>query len=474
MTRPNIVFLLTDDQGPWAVPWLMPELQMPNLASMAQRGTTFNNFYCASPVCSPARASLLTGRMPSGHGIHDWLIGERHPQAHPDEYLEDVTTLPAVLAGAGYTCALAGKWHVGDSRRPAAGYTSWYAHRYGGGPYYDAPIWSENGEATTEPEYFTTAVSRQAVDFIRSYNNDAPFFLHICTTAPHDPWDENNHPDDLLDLYTDCEFPSVPRPERHPWTTPRKTDFEEAFNDPQTSLKGYCASLTGVDRLLGEVRQALAEKGLEENTVLIYMADNGFSCGHHGVWGKGNGTYPLNFWENSVRVPLVIEIPPALADQINLPDEVDDHVSALSFFPTVCDIAGVTAPADPRRVGQSLVAQGQYRQPDAPVAVYDEYGGGRMIRYQQWKYITRYEGPTELYDLKQDPNEETNLAGQPDYAAIETQLHERLQTWFATVTTPQHDAWEQPVRGFGQIHPNWRSRGEAAYEQGNVSRDGVR
>ncbi|MDO5722553.1 MAG: sulfatase-like hydrolase/transferase [Actinomycetaceae bacterium] len=470
--RPNIVFVLTDDQGPWAVPWKMPELQMPNLSQMAQRGTVFNNFYCTSPVCSPARASLLTGRMPSAHGVNDWLVGTRHPQARPDIYLDDVTLLPAVLAGAGYRCALTGKWHVGESREPAPGFVSWYAHQYGGGPYYDAPIWDEEGNPTTEPEYFTNAVAARAVDFIRDYDSEDPFFLFVATTAPHDPWDASNHPDELLDLYADCDFPSVPREEPHPWVEPRAEHFAHAFADPEPSLRGYCASLTGVDRLMGQIQQALSQRDFTENTVVIYMADNGFSCGHHGIWGKGNGTWPLNFFENSVRVPMVIDIPASLRERFEFPAQVDDHVSAASFFPTICDLAGVQPPVDPLRAGVSLLQDGKYRGCADPVGVFDEYGGGRMVRSGQWKLVERFDGPTELYDLDADPEEKRNLAGQAAYEDVQQRLSQVLRSWFGAHETAQHSGWELPVSGLGQIHPNWRSRGDEAFVQGGSCNDG--
>lgn len=600
--RPNIVFILTDDQGPWAVPWEMPELQMPNLQQLADQGIVFQNYYCASPVCSPARASLLTGRMPSAHGIHDWLIGTRHPQAHPDQYLDDLLTLPQVLAGGGYTCGLSGKWHVGESCHPAPGFDYWYAHRFGGGTYYRAPIWDQGKEAE-EPEYFTYAVRDHALEFLRQRNRSKPFYLQICTTAPHDPWDKDNHPDQLLDLYKDCDFPSVPRPDRHQWSQVRP-DFDPAFENPQPFLQGYCASLTGVDQLIGQVRQELSAQGVAENTAIFYMADNGFSCGHHGIWGKGNGTYPLNFWENSVRVPFVAYLPPALrrtlATRLNsasdpdsaslpeaeshlplkpatlpsedecralrtsagpsgqdstlpveageeqvaaLPGVVEQHLSACGFFPTICELVQVSPPVDPLRAAPSqfayLLGDGEGVKPagnrpdsvrpgsddarqcsnrahqrsatgrqdaDAPdgntdmlsaaeladqaVVVFDEYGGGRMIRSGRWKYVARFQGPSELYDLQTDPDEENNLAielpdqpansqlraakqtdsefqtGQQTVRMVQQVLHQQLESWFAAHETAQHRAYDQPVRGYGQIHPNWRQRGQAAYQQG--------
>jgi len=145
--RPNILLFLTDDQGPWALPWITPELRMPALEEFASDAYVFTQMHTPSPVCSPARASILTGTMPSTHGVHDWLTGTRHPRAQADTYLDHLETLPQILQRSGYTCALSGKWHLGDSSKPAPGFSSWYAHRYGGGPYMGAPIWEDGHEA---------------------------------------------------------------------------------------------------------------------------------------------------------------------------------------------------------------------------------------------------------------------------------------------------------------------------------------
>src|SRR5699024_6944433 len=112
----------------------------PTLDRLAAEGTYLERFFCASPVCSPARASLLTGRMPSAHGVHDWLRLEGVDRPH-GTYLDGIPTLAGELNGAGYRCAMVGKWHVGYSHDPAPGYDYWYTHRLGGGSYFDAPIW---------------------------------------------------------------------------------------------------------------------------------------------------------------------------------------------------------------------------------------------------------------------------------------------------------------------------------------------
>ena len=131
--HPNIVFILTDDQGYWALGCNgNDEIITPNIDKLAEEGARFENFYCASPVCSPARASLLTGRIPSQHGVHDW-IREGNTGPNSIEYLKGMRGYTDDLADAGYQCALSGKWHLGNSIVPQKGFQLWYVHQRGGG-----------------------------------------------------------------------------------------------------------------------------------------------------------------------------------------------------------------------------------------------------------------------------------------------------------------------------------------------------
>ncbi|QQO78197.1 sulfatase-like hydrolase/transferase [Actinomyces sp. HMT897] len=478
--HPNVLVVLTDDQGPWAMSRTCPELVTPVLDDLVSRSTSFENYYCASPVCSPSRASLLTGRMPSAHGVHDWLVGERHPDAHEDDYLGGLTTLPQALEEAGYVCAMVGKWHVGSSKRPAPGFSYWYAHRLGGGPYYGAPVWTRDGRRAEEGRYLTDAIAEEACAFLRQATGGpagaqdattrSPFYLQVCFTAPHSPW-VDAHPRELTDLYADCDFPSVPREERHPWAR-ALDDFDDAWADPLPSLRGYAASLSGVDRALGAIFDELRECGAEQDTIIVYMSDNGFSTGHHGVWGKGNGTWPLNFWESSVRVPFLVHLPGQTQAR-----RVTAHASACTFLETVCELAGVSAPEDPLRVAGSVAGLVTGQVPDTPeasVVVYDEYGGGRMIRDGDLKLIERHVGPTELYDLAQDPQERENLASLPAYATVVSDLHAALEDWFAAHENAVDRAWERDVRGRGQVHPPRRGYDDArTYVPGGPSLDGI-
>jgi choline-sulfatase len=456
--RPNFVVILTDDQGPWAMSSSTPELVTPALDALVAEGIDLKNAFCASPVCSPARASLLTGRMPSAHGVHDWVRGEAYGLPDEDPYLAGLRTTPEVLAERGWTCGHAGKWHLGNSRDPAPGFSAWYAHRTGDGPYVGAPVWRHR-QPVAEPRYITEAITEEAVRFIEDNAAAAsPFYLQVNYTAPHSPW-VDQHPARYADVYADCDFASVPRQQPHPWFSWEPGPVSEAMRDPLPSLRGYFASLTAVDHGVGRLVTALQAAGVRENTCLVFTSDNGFSCGHHGIWGKGNGTWPLNMWEESVRVPFVISMPGQLAAGCS----ESGLVSACDLHPTLLDLAGVPTPDDPLAAGRSLVPwlSGQEPGPDS-VLVFDEYGGTRMVRTPDWKYVLRAgDAPNELYHLSDDPHETHDRVTDPACATIRDELRGILVDWFAAHNAAQRDAFARPVSGRGQVSPLWRERCDA-------------
>ena len=477
-TPPNVLLLVTDDQGAWALGSKMPELHTPTLDRLQREGMTFESFFCASPVCSPARASLTTGRMPSAHGIHDWIrpeglarSGSPTPPHEPDflDRTAGADSIVAMLSREGYRCGMVGKWHVGSSDRPAPGFDYWWAHQLGGGPYYGAPIWrhdedagrpTEPAEPVHEPEYLTDAITRQGLDFFRRVagaDEPSPFFLQVNWTAPHDPWFDGNHPQDLLDLYAQTDFPSVPSPDAHPWFL--EQNFPRAVADRHGALAGYCAAVSGVDRSIGTLLDDLEERGLLDQTLVIFTSDNGFSCGHHGIWGKGNATYPLNFWEPSITVPCIVRWPgrvPAGA--------VDDRpASAVDLLGTIADLTGASPLEDPLRAGGSLATRllggaaagslpGAAAVDDA-VMIHDEYGANRMLRTQRWKLVLRREGPTELYDLHEDPGEQRDLSQDPAHSAVKDELAAMLEEWFSRHSVEALDGWSSTVDGTGQSAP---------------------
>ena len=296
VNKPNVLFILTDDQGVWAAGcYGNPEIRTPNLDRLAATGTRFENFFVATPVCSPSRATLLTGRIPSQHGVHDWIReGNVGPEAI--RYLEGETCTTDLLARHGWTCGLSGKWHLGDSQIPQHGFSDWFVHQRGGGPYNDAPM-VRNGQLVDEPGYVTDVITDEALRLLDRYADaaasGAPFYLSVHYTAPHSPW--TGHPQAIVDSYEDCPFDSCPQEPIHPWAI----SLTEQHLGSRESLKGYFAAVTAMDANVGRLLDRLEALGLRENTLVVFLSDNGFSCGQHGFWGKGNGTSPRNMYEYS-------------------------------------------------------------------------------------------------------------------------------------------------------------------------------
>jgi arylsulfatase A-like enzyme len=459
--RPNVVFVLTDDQGPWAAGcYGNEEIHTPNIDRLADEGVRFENFFCSSPVCSPSRASFLTGTIPSQHGVHDWIrqgnvdpgtgYREMDEEAYPAvSYLADQVGYTEVLSERGYECAMSGKWHLGNSREPQAGFDHWFVHQKGGGPYYGAPV-VRDGELEREPDYITEVIADEALSFLEAMAE--PFYLGLHFTAPHSPWTEdgeaaNQHPPGIVERYDDCPFASCPQERTHPWATGLTDNMGN-----RESLKGYFAAVTALDQQVGRVLDWLEAEGLREDTLVVFTSDNGFSCGHHGFWGKGNGTFPLNMYENSVTVPFIASHPGELPEGT----VTDAMVSAHDFMPTLLDYLDLPVPeaSTAPRPGESVlpVFEGDADAGREEVVVHSEYGNTRMLRTERWKYVHRYpRGPHELYDLDADPDERENLVDDPDQAARVADLRTRLANWFDEHTDPERDAARFPVTGRGQL-----------------------
>ncbi|MFE7112809.1 sulfatase-like hydrolase/transferase [Streptomyces sp. NPDC057575] len=201
------------------------------------------------------------------------------------------TSWDAWLADAGYRSGLSGKWHLGASDKPRKGFVHWYAHESGGGPYYGAPMYRD-GVRTEEPAYLTDALAADAEQFLttEATDEDTPFYLSLHFTAPHKPW-KGQHPEHYTDLYTDCAFETCPQGPPHPWQplTPKGHPVGGEA-DTREALIGYFASVTAMDAAIGRVVDRLDALGLTGSTLVIFSSDNGFNAGHHGIWGKGNGT----------------------------------------------------------------------------------------------------------------------------------------------------------------------------------------
>lgn len=446
MNRPNIIFVLADDMGYWTLGSAgNKDAVTPNLDRMAVEGCVMENFFCASPVCSPARATLLTGRMPSGHGVLDWIAGGNVGKegTGPIEYLQEYKGYTDYLSQAGYVCGLSGKWHLGASEKVQKGFSHWYVHQMGGGAYYGAPMIREE-KKVCEKGYITEAITEDALSFIREQKGkENPFYLGVHYTAPHTPW-LHNHPQRLLDLYRGCSFSSCPVEETHPW----QIDFHEFQYERNEMLMGYFAATTALDEGVGKIREELKRQNMEQNTLILFSSDNGFNCGHHGIWGKGNGTYPFNMYDTSVKVPMIACMPGHISPGLRL----TGLYSAYDFFPTILEMAGISH-AEPGIYGTSFAGKwfGEKEREDDCIVVYNEYGAVRMLRQKDWKYVRRYpDGPDELYHLECDPAETDNVIDKTDPELIQL-FKDRLEQWFAARSCPETDGRLAGVTGAGQI-----------------------
>jgi choline-sulfatase len=471
--RPNILFILADDQGYWAMGCAgNAEIHTPNLDRLAAMGTRFENFFCASPVCSPARASILTGRIPSQHGVHDWLRkGNLDTTLTPGlwaddreiEYLKGMLGYTEILDQQGYACGISGKWHLGDSRHPQKGFSYWHIFPMGGGNYNNSYM-VRNGQLEHERRYLTDVITEGGLKFLDTQQTgNTPFYMSVHYTAPHSPWERGQHPQELVDLYNDCIFATCPEvPGGHPWqinSAPRGRGERR-----HELLSGYYAAITGLDRGVGALLNRLEEMGILENTLIFFTSDNGMNMGHHGIWGKGNGTFPQNMYDTSVKVPMLIARPGYVPEGV-----VDDHLlSHYDIMPTLLDYLDFENEEEECLPGKSFanLLAGEAIADRENIVVYDEYGPVRMIRNQEWKYVHRYPyGPHELYDLVNDANEENNLVDDPDLAQRVTEMKAQLEAWFVRYVDPDLDGSKEPVTGKGQIDlAGVAGKGRRAYD----------
>ncbi len=437
---PNIVFLLTDDQR-WDAAGFMGNdiVQTPHLDSLAVAGTVFGNAYVTTAICAISRASILTGQYASRHGILDF-----------DTSLSDSAfqqTYPAQLRQAGYYTGFVGKYGIGtlDSATARQRFDQWYGFN-GQGKY-------EHTDEDRNYRHLTRIMGDQSLAFLGGVPDNLPFCLSVSFKAPHvqdtDPR-QFVYDTAYTDLYADATIPvpetADPRyfeqlPDylktseaRHRWQIRFATP--EAY---QESVKGYYRLITGVDDAVGRIKDALRRLGRADNTVIVLMGDNGFYLGEHGLAGKWYGH------EESIRVPLLYYDP-------RLPGarRRDEIALNIDIAPTLLEVAGVAVPSAMQ--GRSLLplvrgeAVADWRKDFYYEHAFDVQkllDEGRVdperlwpiprsegVVSLDWKYLRYYDYPSpneELYDLRRDPHETTNLASDSEYQEEKNNLVQRME-----------------------------------------------
>lgn len=435
-SRPNVVLVLADDLRADALSFSGGPIETPNLDWLAQHGVWFENAYVPTSLCTPSRASLLTGRYPHAHGLLD-NVGS-------DDPLASLPFLPELLHDAGYETGFVGKWHLpGDVAAAQRGFDAWVSFP-DQGEYFDQDLWVD-GELEPATEHLSDALTDHAEAFVRRART-RPFFLVLSHKAPHAPYvPPKRHASLLTDLEVDLpdtlREPAAARPAHFEAIRKQEEAFGQRFDerDLLAVVRGYHALVPGIDESVWRLLQALNETGALNDTLFVFASDNGFLLGEHA------SLYKRRVWEPSIRVPLALYWPGRLPEGLREPH----LVSLVDLMPTLLELAGVAVPAGvqgrsllpllepagttPPAWRQRLLA---YEPADLRAGVVRprEYA----LRRGSWKYAVLCGAGLEeaLYDLAADPGERENLAGRPEHARELDGLRADLAAELAALGVP--------------------------------------
>ncbi|MGN6164494.1 MAG: sulfatase family protein [Flavisolibacter sp.] len=433
----NVIFILTDDHRydfmgfTGRLPWL----KTPNMDRLYHEGAYFKNAFVTTSLCSPSRASILTGAYSHVHTIVDNFAPEPPDNIYFPEYLQK----------AGYQTAFFGKWHIGEASKadnPRPGFDHWESFK-GQGVYYNPTVNIDGKQVRYgDSTYITDLLTQHAIDWMKGRDKSKPFFLYLSHKAVHSPLAParrhlglyKNQPyslpptyyQTLSDEYKKLNWPEWVKQQRFSW---HGVDYP--YNSHQKIddiVRTYCETLMGVDESIGAIMDYLKSEGLDKSTLIIYMGDNGFSMGEHGLIDK------RQFYEESVKVPFLAYCPQLFKGG----QTITRMIQNVDVAPTILSVAGLQAPAS--MPGRSFIRLLKGDSANWRNKIFYEYYWEFDfpftptvfgVRTDKFKYI-RYYGvwdTNELYDLENDPNETTNLINRPEYADTVRKLSNDLYDW---------------------------------------------
>jgi len=437
--RPNVVFILTDDQR-WDHMSCAGHafLKTPNLDRIAAEGAHFKNMFVTTSLCSPSRASFLSGLYAHTHGVVNNFT----------DYPSRLTSFPMRLREQGYQTAYIGKWHMGeksDEKRP--GFDTWITHK-GQGKYFDN-VWNVNGKRRVVKGYYTTNVTNMAVQWLKG-SRRKPFCLILGHKAPHTPFTPEPKYAHLYDK-TEIRYPkSAFALEGKPEWVKQRIDtwhgiygpiygFRKKFPDARPEsvkdfarfVRAYTATIKSVDDSVGRIHAALKQIGELDNTLLIFASDNGMFLGEHGMTDK------RTMHEESIRVPLLARYPRLIRPGTT----IDRQVLNIDLAPSVLDICGAAPLENIHGTSWKRLLSGEARRWRR--SWFYEYNyekqfpytpNVRGVRTDRWKYVHYPHGDgtpdrhmAELYDLESDPGEANNLINDPNRREIVGRLKRELR-----------------------------------------------
>ncbi len=449
--QPNILVFFSDDHAQWALPnYGNSEIHAPALSWLADSGAQMQGAFTPCPVCSPARASFWTGFYPSQHGVHDHLA-EDDPPVQATDWLAGIPTLAEYLQAAGYMTALCGKWHCGAGETPKRGFAYWYSawrktpKNFGGSNRY-----SDQGRVISRRGQDSQIISEAAIDFLRGRDPDKPFFLFVGYATTHNPW--VNRAERLVSYYRRASFRDIPADAPYPFGERGRHPTPPA--DPHESLAQYYASVSMIDEGVGRLLDELEAQNARQNTLVVYTSDHGLNMGHHGLWGKGNGSQPLNMLDESISVPLILN----WLGQIPSGQRHEAFVTHCDLFMTLLDVARATPEERSLYPGESFLPILRGQDMAWRDCIIGEYGTTRAIRERRFKLVKRYAGGENLlHDLIADPREIINLYDDPEYAATAGRLTAKLEEFFARYEDPAHSGLLGDALPIHNRREAWRS-----------------
>jgi N-acetylglucosamine-6-sulfatase len=427
----NVIFILVDDLRYNAFSFMgHPFLKTPHIDALARGGVHYKNAFVTTALCSPSRASVLTGLYAHNHKVVD--NNDRPPPG--------TVFFPQYLQKAGCQTAFIGKWHMGgESDDPQPGFDHWVSFRGQGNYYSPGPRWTLNVDGKRVPQkgYITDELTDCAIEWLNDRKSDRPFFLYLSHKAVHAPFNppprhkgryknvEVREPETQADTpENDADKPMWVKNQRNSW---HGVDFPyHSGLDVKQYYREYCETLLAVDESVGRVMDWLKQNNLNRETAVFFMGDNGFMFGEHGLIDKRNA------YEESIRVPLIVHCP-----ELFKPGTVDALVANIDIAPTILELSGLKAPdvID----GRSFVGLTSGQQPKdqrRKSLLYEYYWEWNFphtptmfaLRREDFKLI-QYHGiwdTDELYDLKNDPKEKKNLIGDPRQRELVAQMRAEL------------------------------------------------
>ena len=504
--KPNIIFIMADDHATQAISaYGHPVSQLaptPNIDRIAENGALFKNNFCTNSICGPSRAVILTGKFSHENGFR--MNGERFDGSQP--------TLPKYLQKAGYQTAIVGKWHLYGAPQ---GFDYWDILNDQGN-YYN-PQFIKDKDTSIIEGYTTDIITEKALGWLKEKDSSQPFFLMVHHKAPHRNW---MPPIRYINKYDSITFPvpetyfsehenqeaaqqqlqtiyddmyeghdlkmvvskGSDSLRHNPWTTDfdrMNNEQREAWNKAyrpkndaffeqnpkgkdlaiwklQRYFRDYMGSVKAVDDGVGKILDYIEEKGMTENTIIVYTTDQGFYLGEKGFFDK------RFMYEESLEMPMLMQYP----KKIKKGTTVDALTQNLDFAPTFLDFAGAEIPEDMQGKSMKPLLTGNTDQNFREAIYYHYYDfpafhmvkrhyGIRTARYKLMHFYDDID-TWEMYDLKEDPSEENNLYDHPEYAELQKELHQKLEDLQSKYHVTEKEFQTTPPEKVEQAYKNFR------------------